>query len=295
MTEDNLNAQAAPENVALENSEGKTVTEDTATQTETTVETEKPAEGAQAPETVTMTKQELDDRAAKIRAIAERRAQREAGTKLAEERAKLEAQVPQQQQSYQQAQPPSPDHVWDDVLGYIHRDTTREQYSALVGQALMAQNQQQAQPQKPAQQVNQSAPQNHTPQERYGGLSSEALNQIDECSVEYSDFLATAGQIITDRMANAAAMAPDGMKMLYELQKENPLELFNMTKLSPEKQQFMVYDKLKERAAKAQKNVVTKVTPKPEPLEGGGTVNKSYADMSFAEKKALSMKKQWGD
>lgn len=294
MSEDNENkAQEAPEAsapVQLEETEGSVQQSAESTPAEATASSQE--------EKLILSQEEYDAKAAKIKAIAERRAKREVEAKYAEEMSRFKAQYNDQkttQNNFAQGQPPSPDYIWDNNLGWIHKDMSVQDYSSMVGQALTQLNipgstaAQQAPAAPSSQPVQQSQ---HQPNEAYGGLSQQALEQIDECIVEYNDFKATAAQIITPAMANAAAMAPDGLKMLYELHQENPLELYKMTQLSPDEQKFKVWELQKEKAVKAQKKVVTNATPQPEPLETNGTVRR-YEDLSIADRKALRLKEQW--
>lgn len=302
MSEDNENGQVAPDNEALVNSGESQSADSTVVAPSEDEQTTGSTDASTASEEskIVLTQEELDNKAAKIKAIAERRAKREYEAKLQQELGERQQQPNQQQQSAYAPEPqPSPDHVWDNVLGWIHKDTSREQYSTLVMQALNNVAQQPSSPQgvsngQPVGTEMGTLPSSaSSTYSRYGGLSPKTMDQIDECSVEFNDFLAVTGNVIKVDMANAAAMAPDGIKMLYELAKENPLEIYKISQLSPDEQKFRVWELQKERALKAQKIVNTRATPQPAPLESDGNVNNDLANKSFAQRKTLRLKESW--
>lgn len=302
MLEEIENAQEAPEKEAHLQPEGS---QEVVTESSPAPEESAPSEAeAKAPaeeEKIVLTKTEFDNQSAKIKAIAERKAKREAEARYQAEYEKLQSQsATQQQQGYQQNTQPSPDHVWDDLLGWMHKDIRNnpDSYAQVVSQAVQSVMQpQNSQPQQPYQQQQQSQQPTHPtqPSQQFGGLSKNALDQIDELVVEHDDFVATAAQLITPSMANAAAFAPNGMKMLYDMYKDNPSDLFHMAKLSPDEQKFKVWEMHKEKSAAKTAKVSTSATPQVAPLEANGIVNKDYADLSFAERKKRSLAASWED
>jgi hypothetical protein len=295
MSEDNENTQVNPE-VALEKTG---INEAPAEVQQAPVSTEAPTEETPVSaeeEKLILTQKEFDNRAAKIKAIAERKARREVEGKLRAEyeqqqAANAQVQQPAQQQTYQSNQPPSPDHIWDPVIGWRHKNMTTDEYSATIAQALTSQDQTYQQ-QSNVQPSVQQAPSPAVSAEDQAILS-RAADQIDECCVELDDFEVIARSCFTDAMVKAAAMAPNGVKNLYEEAKKDPMVFYKLSKLSPDEQKFKVWEMQKERT-KAPTKVQTGATPQPEPLQTNGST-KGYADMSFADKKAARMKEMWGD
>ena len=238
-------------------------------------------------EKITLTQKELDARSAKIRAITERRAKREAEADYKVELEKMQQQQPAAQngQPNSYAQVP-PGYVWDDVLGSIPENTTRQQYSLMIAQALASQP---AQPQtaKPAP----SAP--SAPAEE--DVTKDAKDQFENCLIEMDDAESLLGSsAFNSKMFNAAAdVSQNGIRDLLDLQRENPAEIYRISRLSPDKQRFEVWNYLKAKALKKPK-INTGATPQPESLKENGVATKQYSEMTYAEKKALRQREIWG-
>ena len=296
MSDDENISQSNSENNALEQ-DGKNEIEANSSLDQkdaaSTVSDDTSTTPATTPEKIVLTQKELDDQAAKIKAIAERKAQRKYASYYQDEIDKYKSQHSNQNvnSTYQREAPPSPDHVWDELAGWIHKDTSREQYSNLITQALL--NVQST----PNNQEKNSSVENIDPKIAYAKkmlatLSSEAADQFDECAVKFEDFQVGAAHFISPAMANAAAMAPAGMEMLYDLYKEDPVKLHKIFTSSEDKQKFMIWEL--QHNKNPQRNIVSKATPQPAPLDSNGTI-KTSSEMSFEERKKRALKEDWGE
>lgn len=294
MTEDNLNAQAAPETNALEQSginEASAPSVETEAPTSVDGATEAPVTAAPVEETITISKQKLDEKIHKAKAIAERRARREVDFKVQEEVKRFQSQVPQQPQQQQQPPQPSPQHIWDQSIGaWISPNMTLEEYASIAGVG----NNVAAQPTAP--QPNMTLQSQAAPvQQSYNDpLHKRAADQLDECAVEFDDFSDLALSEFNDNMLLAAASMPgDGIRQLYEITKNNPLDIYKIRKLaSGDEQKFRVRDLIREHA-NAPKKIVTDVEAPPASLDGG-SVSRNMSELTYSERKARSKKEYWG-
>ena len=103
------------------------------------------------------------------------------------------------------------------------------------------------------------------------------------------------GAPISATMVNAASRDPNGMKNLYEMMKESPHELYQISQLEPIDQQNRMWLMKQKFAQKRAKKVQNKATPQPAPLEANGKINKPWADMSYLEKKKAREREIWGE
>ena len=282
MSDDIENKQEAPANDALLNNDVGTDEQKADSSTESEVKTEGTEGIEEKPKVWTEeeVKKELDNRAAKIREIAERKARREAETKLRTEMESKQATQPnvvQQNIPYNQI---PPDYIQDPLLGCIHKDTSVDQYRDMLiktygnteGQAVN--NQQSAQQMAP---INNGMPK----------YSQNAIDQIDECDVEYKDDAdaISVARFMTADMVNAACLASDGLKKLIEYGKSNPTELVKIARLSPHEQSYKIWELQQKLNEKNKKKVVTQVDAQPKSLsQGEGSVQKTLAEMSIQEK-----------
>lgn len=281
------NEQEAPVSEVLEQNEGSQQSDDN-----TDSVTNEDVKSSPEPEVVTMTREEYDNSSKKIKEIAKRQARRDAAeeyeSKMAEFKASPSAQTATPAQSYQQA--PAADQVWDEYLGYIHKDTSSEQKTQMIIEAVNSM--QNPAPQQPVQQT-QAVP---------GSANANAIqasrrleDQLISCDVEHNDFKDVVSSLNLGNealpMFEAAATAPDGIELIYDMAKNNPSDLIKIARLSPMDQQYKMWDMQKERVNSPKK--VSSASPQPEPLETNGSVNKNYADLSLSERRRMEMQKQW--
>jgi len=235
-------------------------------------------------------KEDLTKMITRAKAVAERRAKREAEAQYKAELDKLKEQQTQTQTYSPYSQQPGPGEVYDNVLGVIPANLTREEYSQRVEQALMAlqTGTQNVQPQQTRQQPVQT---------NADEWAKETVEQLENCLIEMDDaeqILATSS--INSNMANAAcSVSQNGLKELIDLQKDNPSEIYRISRLSAQRQQFEIWNYLKSKATQKPK-IASDANPQPKPIkEGSGIVNKSRDQMSYAEKKRLARKQIWGE
>jgi hypothetical protein len=255
---------------------------------------DKPAEDKQQEQQKLYTKDEFDASAAKIKAIYEKKGRKAAERELAERFADQPQPPTVQVQSQAPNVPPPPDNnsFWDPTLNqWLPNDITVTQYVSLANQVLPAQQEQPAQ-----QPVNQpQVQQNPNPQPAKPQFSEQAENQGIECEVELKDFTSVMkGAPITPTMANAACLDPNGMKNLYEMMKEAPHELYQISQINdPIEQQNRMWLMNQKFAQKRSKKVQTRATEQPAPLEANGKINKPWSEMSYLEKKKARENEIW--
>jgi hypothetical protein len=281
------NEQETPVSEVLEQNEGSQQSEDSADSV-----TNEDVKSSPEPEVVTMTREEYDNSSKKIKEIAKRQARRDAAEeyegKMAEFKVSPSAQTATPTQSYQQA--PAADQVWDEYLGYIHKDTSSEQKTQMIIEAVNSM--QNPSPQQPVQQ----------PKAVPGSANANAIqasrrleDQLISCDVEHNDFKDVVSSLNLGNealpMFEAAATAPDGIELIYDMAKNNPSDLIKIARLSPMDQQYKMWNMQKERVNSLKK--VSSASPQPEPLETNGSVNKNYADLSLSERRRMEMQKQW--
>lgn len=257
-----------------------------------------------------LTEEDLAREVKRAQAIGERRAKRELDAKYSAELEKIKTNVgiQQQQNVYSQTpqqnmQQPSPEHVWDNNLGWIHKDMTLPEYSQAVNQALIALENDPNRATVPSSNVvqQQTAPSVPQAQKEDVKASNKALEQIDECMEDLGDqfkddlIAGIKGGIITPHMINAAALAPDGVKEFYNWFKKEFTTVSKISQLSPMEQQARIWDFNAERTAKKQPKVESKVTPQPESLKSNGDVNKSSAESSYLKRKREAERQIWGN
>ncbi len=243
---------------------------------------------------IIFTKEEFNRKEAKTAAKAERRARRKLEAEYAQKLAQTQQNSAQglAQQQAQQSIAPSADHIWDNVLGWIHKDTTREQYSSLINSALQA-IEQHGVPGTTATQsgyeggsVNQSPNVSNSSQ-----YSDRLLDQIDDCAVEFEDLGPVLKSVnISKEMLEAAALSKGGIEDLYKMAKEDPNALLNISRLDPYEQQSRVLELQQKRKTSAKK--IPSATPQPEPLRSNGNV-KNVDEMSFLEKQRRKLAQQF--
>lgn len=253
---------------------------------------------------IEFTQEELDKQIARAKAIAERKARRQIDEKYRQELDKIIAntshsnqqQMPPQQYSYNV--PPNDNMAWDDVLGWIDKSLTREQYSAAVKQAIESyggqnagnQNYQTAQPMQYAQPVNNQY-QAQQPANSALLLSEKTRDQIDECHIDIPEFKeemldGANNKIISVPMLNAAAQSPTGIKDMYELLKNDPKKLIKISRLSPQDQMAAILQHNIELSEKRAPKVKTQVSKKSEPLKNSGSIDDGMDE--FRKKKLRS-------
>jgi hypothetical protein len=268
-------------------------------------------EDSETPETKeskVLTQEDLAREVKRAQAIAERRAKRELDAKYSAEleKFKTNAEVQQRQNVYNQPQQniqqPSPDHVWDNNLGWIHKDMSLPEYSQAVNQALMGLENDPNRSTVPSSNVVQPQTATSVPpaQKEDVKASNKALEQIDECMEDLGDqfkddlIAGIKGGIITPHMINAAALAPDGVKEFYNWFKKEFTTVSKISQLSPMEQQARIWDFNAERTVKKQPKVESKITPQPESLKSNGDVNNSSAESSYLKKKREAEHQIWG-
>jgi len=286
---DELNVQAAPESEVIEQTGNESIAEVSAEADSSIPVSEvsdAPTEAGAEEEKISFTQKEIDNMLSKKEAIAKRKAKREVEREYAQKL--VQPQVSNANFSQPESANSAPaNYEWDNVLGWVPAGTSAEErYNMIQREIFSMQSGQAPQQQNNAYSAPQQVQQNNVIRNdsNPGGLSDQALEQIDEVSVEHDDFMATAGQIVTPAMANATGLFKDGMKSLYKINKDNPLALFNISKLSPVEQQYKVWELLKKHEGASKVNKVTKVAPVPAPLEANGTINDD-SNLSFTEKR----------
>jgi hypothetical protein len=304
MSDDENNAQEAPESEALKKVDG-----DSEVKAEESVKSDdsksKDVEPTPEVEKIAKTKDEWDKEAKKIKEVGRRKAKREAEAEYNQKLEELQKQQATQatQAAPVQTQAPNPDDVYDPVFGWIPKDTTAEQkYNALV-QHVIAQDPNAAQTQSNAGASNAQNPPAQpavAPQQAAGyqtdkETARKILDQIDECKVEYEDFESAINSVGLNAdslpiFETVVETDPEGVKFLYKLAKEDPQKLFKISRLSPNAQRFEIRDLLIESKKAAKK--VSQATPQPDPLDTNGSI-KSDSDMSFADRRKRELAKQF--
>lgn len=227
------------------------------------------------------TRVEFDNHAAKVKAKAERKLKR----KLDAEYQKKYKELQDKQQSVQSQSnvntvSPGPDFIWDQNLGWIHKDTTTVQYSDMLNKAL---SEVQTQPtnQQPTQQ--QSAPVDEVKQP----IASERLiDQLEDLVEEFPDVenVFKLVNINNDNMdvLEVCARYKGGIKTFYEEAKNDPSKILKISSLSDETERHVKMVQLNEAKRNASKKV-TKVPSQPEPINGGSSIGVKSPDQMSKE------------
>jgi len=223
------------------------------------------------------TREEFDNHAAKLKAKAERKLKRKLDAEYQKKYEDLQAaqQEPQSTATVNTVSP-GPDYVWDQYLGYIHKDMTAPQYSEAIAKAI---NSQQTQVQQPVQQqFNNPAPAVNTP------VASERLiDQLEDFADEHPDLsdVLQSVNIKLDMLENAS-LYKDGINKLYEEAKSNPSKVFKISSLTDEKERNLKMFELND--SKNNQKKVTKVPAQPDPIHGGSSIGvKKMAQMNEEE------------
>lgn len=189
-----------------------------------------------------------------------------------------------------QALPPNadPNKVFDSGTNtYIDRNMTIGQYeSYVISLSNPNQNGGTMNAQQPVQNVTQPNQGQSSNVAQSDPFTESARSQLEDglsiIGDEFHDFLANSGA--TPEMANIAGRSKDGIKMLYDLYKSNPAELFKMSRQNVEEQQYQVRRLLEAQAEKAKKKLITKAIPQPEPLKAAARTQSP--NMTLKERKA---------
>lgn len=259
-------------------------------------------------EKIVLTKDQFDAKSAKIRAIAEKKARRQTERELLEKQAALLASSPPSAPSPPSAAPqllqdPTGQYIFVPELGrWISNDMTVTELMQLANEINVnppptnGQNNQ-AIPSNITSENAQVNPTNQSVPSQKSVFTEAAEQQLIENEVEIPDFVSVLKQVsfITPDMVNAATVDPQGLKNIYQMAKDSPHELYRISQLSPIERQQAMWSLNQKAQNKRAKKVQTQATRQPAPLQtGSGKINKSWADMSYSEKKAARQREIWG-
>jgi len=273
MSQENTSETIAQEDVGAESTDENDINSENESQNDI----EKPV---LEEEKIEITKAELDARELGIKRVAEKRAYKKAVEEL--------------QKFQSQNNVGSNANYWDSYLNrYIPANMTVAEYARLANEAQSnVQHNSQSQSSTMQQQYTQSQQQPQmqqvTPPQREEGLTEQAEQQVVALMAKEPGVQTALTSVpVTDTMVNAIAIDPHGIENLWAAVKERPHEIYRICHLSPMEQQAKMWELNQEFAKKRAPKVLTKAKPQPTPLSDAGNVNKSYADMSYLEKKAL--------
>jgi hypothetical protein len=179
---------------------------------------------------------------------------------------------------------PSENHVFDNFLGWIPKDTSREQYSSMLMNHVANTQTEQQNPQKKSESIFD------------GEKKSRSLDQYDRCLLDHDDAEAVLNSIPIASALVEYSSATDkdgyGIENLYRLQKEDPKRLFEISRLQPAEQTREIVLLHQEMSNKRQKKIKSNATPQPQIIGGNSPPSKDINSMTYAERKALAQKRE---